>query len=275
MPEHNWEGPHAPKKRKNQMQFMLTNLMLPTPDDFRFSENGKHKHEEHIADQGYNSLSLDSSVHLPIPIPKVAVDKECNEFQKSANLARIPSQEQKRCIRGASKSGTSLLHSKSLCCLTRVRLFRFVGFVCVPVAILATCVLVFCGCCRIHVQSWAAMVSKRKRGRPGFQDRCARKKCWLKPSQLTGERSGFASSVRRPMSGRGGDAGDAKHPSRTAGWRVGIQWCISGISACSGAELRCGSSFLLSVVGGGTAMFFSSVSLSSEYVVFFFSNGLP
>ena len=55
----------------------------------------------------------------------------------------------------------------------------------------------------------AAMVSKRKTGSPGFQDRCARRKCWRTPSQLTGERSGFTSSVPRPMSGRGGDADDA------------------------------------------------------------------
>ena len=48
-----------------------------------------------------------------------------------------------------------------------------------------------------------------KEGSPGFQDRCARRKCWRTPSQLMGERNGFASSVPRPMSGRGGDADDA------------------------------------------------------------------
>ena len=47
---------------------------------------------------------------------------------------------------------------------------------------------------------------KRK---PGFQDRFARSKCWRMPSQLTSERSGFASSVPRLMFGRGGDADDA------------------------------------------------------------------
>ena len=62
---------------------------------------------------------------------------------------------------------------------------------------------------KILAKRWAAMVSKRKRGSPGFQDRCARRKCWRSPSQLTGERSGFASSVPRPVSGRGGDADDA------------------------------------------------------------------
>ena len=56
---------------------------------------------------------------------------------------------------------------------------------------------------------WAAMVSKCKRGSRGFQDSFAERKCWRTPSQLTGERSGFASSVPKPMSGRGGDADDA------------------------------------------------------------------
>lgn len=33
VPKHSWERPHAPKLRKHQIQFMLTNLMLTNLDD--------------------------------------------------------------------------------------------------------------------------------------------------------------------------------------------------------------------------------------------------
>ena len=68
--------------------------------------------------------------------------------------------------------------SKAMCCLTRSE-------------------VVFGSCTFTFEVSGQAKVSKRKRGSPGFEDRCALRKCWRAPSQLTGERSGFASSVPR------------------------------------------------------------------------------
>ena len=54
------------------------------PRRCRINASGNQKHKEHVADRGYNSMSLCNLVHLPIPIPeamnirepKVAVDKE-------------------------------------------------------------------------------------------------------------------------------------------------------------------------------------------------------
>ena len=76
----------------------------------RTSVNGKHKHEEHSADRGYNSRSLDNLVHLPMPIQeairipevKVTVDEWWNKLKSSAMLARIQSKKQKRSDRGST-----------------------------------------------------------------------------------------------------------------------------------------------------------------------------
>ena len=68
-------GRHAPKTRSNEYTAHAHKMDAHGSRKCRISENGKHKHEEHIAD---------SLVHLPIPFPKalripeamVAVDKE-------------------------------------------------------------------------------------------------------------------------------------------------------------------------------------------------------
>ena len=61
------------------------------------NESSKLKHEEHIADRGYNSTSLSFLVHLPIPILKamtiseatVAVDREW-DLHKKCQLGKHP-----------------------------------------------------------------------------------------------------------------------------------------------------------------------------------------
>ena len=63
MTKHSWERPDAPKKGKNQIQFMLTKLVLHEYRRCRISENGKHKHEGHICRptiQLYESLQFGS-----------------------------------------------------------------------------------------------------------------------------------------------------------------------------------------------------------------------
>ena len=58
------------KKKELNFQFMLSKLMFYESRRCCISVNGKHKHEEHIADRIYNSVSLYSWVHLPIPVAK-------------------------------------------------------------------------------------------------------------------------------------------------------------------------------------------------------------
>ena len=77
------------------------------------SEHGKHKHEEQIADQGYNTMSRYILVHLPIPIPKatraaeakVAVGKECNKLEDLPAWQEYKVRNKKKVIEEAQKGG--------------------------------------------------------------------------------------------------------------------------------------------------------------------------
>ena len=55
---------------------------------------------------------------------------------------------------------------------------------------------------------------KRKRGTPGFQDRCVQRRFWQRQSLLTEERIGFANSAPKPMCGRGEGAAGVAQVSR-------------------------------------------------------------
>ena len=80
---------HAPKKTTNQIQFMVTKLMLTNLGDAVSTKAACKRTKTTLQTRGYNSLSLYNLVHLPIPIPKtmtiqeakVAADKEWDKFK--------------------------------------------------------------------------------------------------------------------------------------------------------------------------------------------------
>ena len=85
------------------------------------NENGKHKHEEHIADREYNSMSLYNLFQLPILFPKamrireakVAVDQEWNKLKIRQFGNNSKSETKKKSSRKHKKKATQFMLQRS------------------------------------------------------------------------------------------------------------------------------------------------------------------